>query len=69
MSFEIQVQVDRVVTCPCGCGQKTKKLWESVRPTGGTPYRFDTIREASKIATMCYGSTSLPFRIVKAGQK
>jgi hypothetical protein len=38
--FEIQVRV--------------QGRWESIRPTGGAPYRFATREEAEATARMCY---------------
>ena len=30
------------------------RSWHSVRPTGGTPYKYDTEREASNMLDTCY---------------
>jgi len=28
--------------------------WSSIRPTGGSPYQYDTEREARRMLKMCY---------------
>ena len=51
--FQIKVRKDRVMQ------------WVSVRPTGGTPYQYDTESEAHQAADMCYGTAFVPFRVIE----
>jgi hypothetical protein len=45
---------------------KPAKVWRRVRPTGGKPYVFGTLMDASKMRAMCYpDQLSTEVRIVE----
>lgn len=46
MPYQIEVKIYDKTT--------KQNTWEAIRPTGGRPYVFDTLEEASRIKNMCY---------------
>ena len=51
MMYEMQIKIEKTDKAT---GRKYQ-AWSSVRPTGGTPYRYKTEREAREMLGICYG--------------